>query len=94
MQPVRFAGVNKQVVMLPVPESQKGAADFIIFAYGNHAVNQPIACETKSTVGVQHRNQIRWQKKWENLGYKYYIVRDINYFVDVVMKENWYWYGK
>jgi len=72
----------------------KGSPDFLVWLpYDNekecgfipmHKWIRGIAIEAKSDIGKQSIDQIEWQADFEKLGGEYYIIRNIDYLIEVI----------
>lgn len=59
----------------------KGVADFLAFPVNN----RKIAIELKDDKGVQDEDQIKFQKRWEQSGGVYFLVRTVEDFKNVII---------
>lgn len=57
-----------------------GVADWLMFPN----CGRKVAIELKDNEGVQDEDQIKFQKRWENSGGEYYLVRTLDGFKDIV----------
>lgn len=57
----------------------KGVADFLAFLG-----NRPVAIEIKDDEGVQDKDQVTFQRRWEGAGGLYFLVRTLKEFQDTV----------
>jgi hypothetical protein len=63
-----------------------GVADFLMFLPGHG-----IAIELKEDGGRQSDPQKLFQKRWEHCGFRYYLVRSLEEFQEIVRKYDWPW---
>lgn len=71
INPIRLAGKQGRIFAVPIPKSQKGAPDLLVFPDDF----PPLALEVKSEVGRQKPEQKLWEEKWVKCGNIYRVVR-------------------
>ena len=59
-----------------------GVSDLIVVLKG-----KVLFIEVKNATGKQSPNQIKFQKQVENLGFNYYLVRDLESFKNIILKN-------
>ena len=59
-----------------------GVSDLIVILQG-----KVLFIEVKNATGKQSPNQIKFQKQVENLGFNYYLVRDLESFKNIILKN-------
>ena len=60
-----------------------GIPDLIIWPGNGYC----FAVELKTKEGTMNKDQIEWMQKWQDKGYKYYIVRSVEQFENVLKLE-------
>jgi maltooligosyltrehalose synthase len=73
--PVKPAGAKGKIVFCKTRKNQKGAADILM---------PQMAVEVKAPKEDQRQDQVEWQDRCERAGGRYFVVRSLSEFIDLL----------